>query len=455
MPFEEGSFDVVIGNPPYVALNKIKDVDYSRAGFEVFEKTGDLLALFIEKGLRLTADGKYFSFIVSNSWLKTKYGEPLKRFLENNGQTEVLNFVGTQLFEDATVESCIVNSVRFRHPELDSGSQIADQVRNDGTQSITITNIRNFTTQYASADTIVDAIENSKGDNGEELLMNRIETIGKPLKEWNVSINYGIKTGFNEAFIIDTVKRDELVARDSKSAEIIKPMLRGRDVQKYVTNWANIWLINPHNNPSIDINNYLVIKEHLDGYYEKLVKRSDQGKTPYNLRNCAYLADFEKPKIIWGEISDEPKFAYDDTQMYAEATTFFMTGENLKYLLAFLNSKLSKWYFERISTTTGMGTNRWKKFKLELLPIAIVEDETPFINLVDEILETKPKIKVYKTLLDEAIKNDNFDREIKLKKEIETMENRVIECEKEIDVMVYALYGLSEDEIAIVEGKND
>jgi len=87
--------------------------------------------LFIEKGLRLTADGKYFSFIVSNSWLKTKYGEPLKRFLENNGQAEVLNFVGTQLFEDATVESCIVNAVRSRHPELDSGSQIADQVRND------------------------------------------------------------------------------------------------------------------------------------------------------------------------------------------------------------------------------------------------------------------------------------------------------------------------------------
>lgn len=458
MPFEENSFDVVIGNPPYVALNKIKDVDYSRAGFEVFEKTGDLLALFIEKGLRLTAEGKYFSFIVSNSWLKTKYGEPLKRFLEKNGQTEVLNFVGTQLFEDATVESCIVNSVRRSvwndtsvlpcHDTESTNSQwIPCQARYD--ESITITNIRNFTTKNASVETLIEAIENSSGDDGESLLMRKIESIGKPLKEWNISINFGIKTGFNEAFIIDTAKRDGLVAHDSKSAEIIKPMLRGRDVQKYTTNWSNIWLINIHNNPPVNIENYPTIKEHLDGYYEKLVKRSDQGKTPYNLRNCAYLADFEKPKIIWGEISDEPKFAYDDTQMYAEATTFFMTGENLKYLLAFLNSKLSKWYFERISTTTGMGTNRWKKFKLELLPIAIADNETPFINLVDEILSAKETLKKYKKHFDKLSANDK----IEIIEESEKLEARVVECEKEIDTMVYELYGLSEDEIGIVEGK--
>ncbi|MGZ5208393.1 MAG: TaqI-like C-terminal specificity domain-containing protein, partial [Sulfuricurvum sp.] len=406
----------------------------------------------IEKGLRLTADGKYFSFIVSNSWLKTKYGEPLKRFLEKNGQTEVLNFVGTQLFEDATVESCIVSSRRY--PSVipaKAGIQLDSRLHGND-EGITITNIRNFTTQNASVETLTEAIESSAGDDGESLLMRKIESIGKPLKEWNISINFGIKTGFNEAFIIDSEKRNELIAKESKSSDIIKPMLRGRDVQKYTTNWSNIWLINIHNNPPVNIENYPGIKEYLDGYYEKLVKRSDQGKTPYNLRNCAYLADFKKPKIIWGEISDEPKFAYDNTQMYAEATTFFMTGENLKYLLAFLNSKLSKWYFERISTTTGMGTNRWKKFKLELLPIAIADDETPFINLVDEILEAKPKIKEYKALLNEAIKNDNFDREIKLKREIEAFETRVMESENEIDTMVYALYELSADEIRIVCG---
>jgi len=465
MPFEENSFDVVIGNPPYVALNKIKDVDYSRAGFEVFEKTGDLLALFIEKGLRLTADGKYFSFIVSNSWLKTKYGEPLKRFLEKNGQTEVLNFVGTQLFEDATVESCIVNSVRHSVSTPVRGELVEPQHPSTGSgrTEISITNIRNFTTQNASVETLTEAIENSAGDDGESLLMKKIESIGKPLKEWNVTINYGIKTGFNEAFIIDTVKRDELVARDPKSADIIKPILRGRDVQKYETNESELWLIYSHS--GLSESQYPSIYEHLYPHKEKLKLRRGgmnpkTGNLPYEwyqLQVDYYKSQtyklFEKPKIIWGEISDEPKFAFDKNNYFINDTLFAMTGENLKYLLAFLNSKLSKWYFERISTTTGMGTNRWKKFKLELLPIAIADDETPFINLVDEILETKPKIKEYKTLLEEAIKNDNFDREIKLKKEIETFENRVIECEDEIDAMVYVLYGLSEDEIGIVKGK--
>ena len=461
MPFDEGSFDVVIGNLPYVALNKIKDINYANAGFEVFEKTGDILALFIEKGLRLTAEGKYFSFIVSNSWLKTKYGEPLKRFLEKNAQTEVLNFVGTQLFEDATVESCIVSAIRY--PSVipaQAGIQLDSRFHGND-ESITITNIRNFTTQDASVDSIIEAIENCSDDDSGSLLMRKIESIGKPLKEWNISINRGITTGFNEAFVISTAKRDELVACDPKSAEIIKPVLRGRDVQKYETNWARQWTIRTFPSLKILISNYPAIQEYFESFGKRLEQSGETGSRKKTSNawfetqdKIGYWQDFEKPKIIWGEISDEPKFAYDDTQMYAEATTFIMTGENLKYLLAFLNSKLSKWYFERISTTTGMGTNRWKKFKLELLPIAIAENETPFIKLVDEILETKSKIKEYKVLLDEAVKADNFEREIKLKKEIEAFENRVIECEKEIDKMVYELYGLSDDEIKIVEDVN-
>lgn len=349
-------------------------------------------------------------------------------------------------------------------PCYDTGSTrgrwIPNQVRYD--ESITITNIRNFTTQNASVETLIEAIQNSVGDDGESLLMRKIESIGKPLKEWNISINYGIKTGFNEAFIIDTAKRDELVARDPKSAEIIKPILRGRDMQKYTYEFANKWMIIT----KYESNHYLQEKypeiyNHLLQYELKLQARGQctnkngQGQHHWleldNNPTDNYLMQFEKEKILWGEISDKPKFSYENGSFYTEATSFIMTGENLKYLLAFLNSKLSKWYFERISTTTGMGTNRWKKFKLELLPIAIADDETPFINLVDEILETKPKIKEYKALLEAAIKNDNFDREIKLKKEIEAMENRVVECEKEIDVLVYALYGLSEDEILIVE----
>lgn len=144
-----------------------------------------------------------------------------------------------------------------------------------------------------------------------------------------------------------------------------------------------------------------------------------------NNPNDEYLNQFLKPKIVWGEISDKPKFAYDEGDYFVEATSFIMTGENLKYLLAFLNSKLSKWYFERISTTTGMGTNRWKKFKLELLPIAVTDNEEPFINLADEILNLKKQDPKADTL----------------------------ELETKIDELVYKMYALSDEEIAIVEGK--
>ena len=145
----------------------------------------------------------------------------------------------------------------------------------------------------------------------------KIESIGVPLRDWNISINYGIKTGFNEAFIITGSKKDELISADPKSAEIIRPILRGRDVKRYGYTFSDLWLIAAHNGikgkqiPRVDINEYPAIKAHLDKYYEKLVERADKGDTPYNLRNCVYMDDFNRQKIVWGEISDNPKFALE------------------------------------------------------------------------------------------------------------------------------------------------
>lgn len=205
--------------------------------------------------------------------------------------------------------------------------------------------------------------------------------MGVPLKDWDISINYGIKTGFNDAFIIDGKKKDELITADPKSAEIIRPILRGRDISRYEYSFADLWLINTHNGikecgiPPVDIDNYPAIKTHLDTYWDKISKRYDKGDTPYNLRNCIYTDDFSKQKIIWGEISDKPKFALDATgKYYASNTVFFMTGDNLEYLIAFLNSKLSEYYFSQIATTTGVGTVRWLKYKIEQLPVPNVRN---------------------------------------------------------------------------------
>ena len=215
----------------------------------------------------------------------------------------------------------------------------------------------------------------------EQSIKRKIEAIGIPLKDWNIKINYGIKTGFNDAFIISTEKRNEILSKcineeeKQRTAEIIRPILRGRDIKRYGYNWANLWLINTHNGikggvSRIELNDYPAIKQHLDAYWDRIAIRADKGDTPYNLRNCAYLEDLNQPKIVWGEISDRSKFAYDFNGEYVpEATSFLMVGEKLPYLLCVLNSPLAEWFFSKIGTTTGVGTIRWKKYTIQELLI--------------------------------------------------------------------------------------
>ncbi len=407
---EEGSFvgfDVLIGNPPYISLSKLKEIDYSSFDFRTYDRNGDILALFIERGLTLLRKSGCLSLIISNSWLATRYGESLKAFLsESNGSAQIVNFEDSQIFEEATVETCIVTFMQ--------GSVAPDSTAH----------IRRFDARSATVETLVESIEHHQATGARDTeLMHRIEKYSKPLSEWDIQINYGIKTGYNKAFIIDTETHDTLIADDPRSVEILKPLIRGRDVHKYAINWAGKWLVNIHNNPPVNIDEYPIIKRHLEFYYEKLKKRSDQGMTPYNLRNCAYLNDFDKPKIVWAELSDLQKFTYDESGFYLDKTLFFMVGEDLKYLLAILNSKITMWYYERIAATTGMGTTMWQKIKLEQLPIVDTNNKEPFINQVNQILERKQQ------------NQDTTD------------------LEAQIDQMVYALYGLSEEEIAVVEGR--
>ena len=215
----------------------------------------------------------------------------------------------------------------------------------------------------------------------EQSIKRKIEAVGTPLKDWDINIYRGVLTGYNEAFIISTEKREEILANcksedeRTRTAELIRPILRGRDIKRYGYDWANLWLINTHNGikgkvPRIYIEDYPAVKAHLDQYWDKISKRADKGDTPYNLRNCAYWEDFNLPKIVWGEISDRSKFAYEENGIFIpEATTFLMVGKGLAYLLCVLNSPLSEWFFSKIGTTTGVGTVRWKKFTIQELLI--------------------------------------------------------------------------------------
>jgi hypothetical protein len=229
----------------------------------------------------------------------------------------------------------------------------------------------------------------------EQRIKAKIEKIGTPLKDWDIQINYGIKTGFNEAFIINGAKRKELIEQDPKSDEIIRPILRGRDIKRYSYDFADLWLINTHNGikekgiKPINIDDYPAIKKHLDQFYSELEKRADQGTTPYNLRNCAYMEDFYKQKIMYSEIVREPQFYLDNEGKYfPEATSFILTGNHLDYLCDLLHSKAVTYFFKTFYAGGGLGESgyRYKKAFLELLPIPKPNSKDEFN---DENLDAK------------------------------------------------------------------
>ena len=201
----------------------------------------------------------------------------------------------------------------------------------------------------------------------EQSIKQKIEAVGTPLKDWDIQINYGIKTGCNEAFMVSTEKRDEILANcqtedeRKRTEELIRPILRGRDIKRYGYNWANLWLINTHNGirgklERIHIENYPAVKEHLDQYWDKISKRADKGDTPYNLRNCAYLDLFFQPHICWKAVGRKLAFALVEGGTFLTAPASFISGDNYNdTILAFLCSPIGTYFIYKNSDTTGAG----------------------------------------------------------------------------------------------------
>ena len=263
----------------------------------------------------------------------------------------------------------------------------------------------------------------------EKAISNKIKDIGIPLKNWDLHINRGILTGFNEAFIISSAKKDELIAADPKSAEIIRPILRGRDIKRYNASFAGLWLINVHNGlkseniPPVDIDKYPAIKDHLDSYYEKLSKRTDKGDTPYNLRNCVYLNDFFKQKIVWGNLCLSAQFALVEEEFFINAPSPMIVPGN-KYLLAVLNSKIGDWYIRQLGVTRNGGYFEYKPMFVEQLPVPVISDDlqNEFNDIIDALYTAKAEGEDTSHL------------------------------EKKIDFLVYNTYQLTDDEIKYFEG---
>ena len=232
----------------------------------------------------------------------------------------------------------------------------------------------------------------------EQSIKRKIESVGTPLKDWDINIYRGVLTGYNEAFIISTEKRDEILANcqsddeRKRTEELIRPILRGRDIKRYGYNWAGLWLINTHNGvrgklERIHIEDYPAVKAHLDQYWDKISKRADKGDTPYNLRNCAYMEDFSKPKIVYPNMTKYMPFVYDEANFLTNQKCFIVTGQCMAFLTAFFNSSLFKFCFRDSFPELQGGTRELSKIFFDKIPVLQVSDSIneTFRHIVNKI----------------------------------------------------------------------
>ena len=376
---EQRGFDIVIGNPPYVQLQRMGEVAnvLQKAGYQTFIRTGDIYCLFYEAGYEILKKGSVLAYITPVNWMRSNYGKVLRKYFTKEGNPlKLIDFGGYKVFQNATINTGIVIAKKGN-----SQAAIQSCLLDKNLKSL------NYLSDYFRQHS---CIQKDYGREDSWIILPRIELqikqkiekVGIPLRQWEIRINRGILTGLNEAFIIDSKTREKLIREDPKSDEIIRPILRGRDIKKYSVNFADKWILNTHNGVKsegigrIEVEkDYPSVYSYLSVYHEQLTKRLDQGNHWANLRNCAYLSDLEQNKIIWIELTDNANFYLDTEGYYINNTVFFMIGNKLPYILSFLNSSLCEWYFQRIAAASGAGTRRWIKMYVEQIPVPLEPGE--------------------------------------------------------------------------------
>ena len=377
---DKNGFDIVIGNPPYIQLqNNGGELAklYEDCHFQTFAKTGDIYCLFYEKGWQLLRQQGHLCFITSNKWMRAGYGEKTRGFFAKHTNPKYLiDFAGVKIFDNATVDTNILIFGKSQN-EYQTRCAVTDKLNKDS-----LKNLSDFVQQQHTICTFTNEESWVILSPIEQSIKQKIESVGTPLKDWDIKIYRGVLTGYNDAFIISTEKRDEILANCQteeeriRTAELIRPILRGRDIKRYGYDWANLWLINTHNGikgvkPRIDVNDYPAVKAHLDQYWDKISKRADKGDTPYNLRNCAYLDDFLLPKLIYPETTQGAFFAYDETGLFLDKTCFMMISKHARYLQATLSSQLFEFAYKRIFSSIELGQHgfQYNKHALIKLPV--------------------------------------------------------------------------------------
>lgn len=426
-------FDVVIGNPPYIRQEAFSDLKGHLAErFKTYAGTADLFVYFVELSLNLLRKQGDFVFIIPNKWMRAGYGKAMREFVKGQCIVQILDFGDLPVFEEATTYPCII--------QLQKAAPASSFVAVNVDTLDFVEDMRGYLDEYR-----MEVLTNELPEQGWTLtdsrtqkLLAKLRDIGTPLGEYvHGKIYRGVLTGLNEAFVIDAETRDRLIAEDAKSAEVIKPFLAGRDIKRYQVPKADKYLL--FTRRGIDIDAYPAVKGHLEQYRKQLEPKPKDylgtnwsGRKPgsykwYEIQDSVdYFMEFEKVKISLPDIAIQSEALIDCSGAYCVNTAYIIPVDD-KPLLALLNSSLLLFFYSNLTSTIQGGYFRFIRQYLEQLPIIDLSDNdrAKLEGLVTRIIDlrtTDPKADVSA-------------------------------LEGEIDGLVYGLYGLSEDEVRVVEGR--
>ncbi|EAK5260377.1 class I SAM-dependent DNA methyltransferase [Campylobacter jejuni] len=440
-------FDLIIGNPPYIRQEEIKELKNTLSkNYKVYKGTADIYTYFYELGFNVLKENGILSFITSNKYTRAGYGEALREFLLKN--TCILKYIdlnGIKVFDSATVDTSILSFEKIK-------------IKENTFKYLSLNNelLKNYDFEISAIKEFLNISQNSLSkesfafnDESTNALKTKIEKLGTPLKDWHgLNINYGIKTGLNEAFIITTEKKDEILANckdedeKERTAKLIRKMLRGRDIKRYRYEWAGLWVIGTFPSLKLDIEQYPALKQYLSQFLPRIEQSGEKGcrkktsnKWFETQDNIAYYEEFEKEKIVYPNMNKEFIAFFDNEFFLLNQKCFILSHQSnnkkeLLYLTALLNSNVNFYYFKQIGAKLGASGYEMSKIFVEKLPIPKINSKNQkiadeLINLADEILKAK-----------EQDKNANTQ-----------------ELENKINSLVYKLYNLTEEEIKTIEGK--
>jgi hypothetical protein len=420
--YEKGGFDIVIGNPPYVRQESIKELKPLLQHYKVFTSSADLLVYFYELGYnQLNADG-ILTLITSNKFMRANYGQKLRSFLKENTAIKIIiDFGDLPVFEALAYPVVILTQKKKNSSNTLKAITIETEDELD-----TFTNVFNENAIKINQNDLDESSWRIERDENAQIL-NKLLKNSQALSEY-VNENYfrGVTTGLNEAFIIDEATKNELIKADKKSKDLIKPFLRGKDIKRYCITVSNLFII--FTRRGLNIDEYPTIKKHLLKFKSQLEPGIIGGRKPGNYKwfeiqdNTAYWEEFEKPKIVMQGMMIEASYALDETGSYLNAPANFIASGD-RYLLGLLNSKLLWWFLSNQTISIQQGYSRIYMYQIEKLPIRTTSDKT------------KKRIESLTVKIADLKKHGHSSSDL----------------EKEIDVLVYKLYELTYDEVKIID----